>query len=232
MLGERLQKRFRTQAGILAFLQHRHRAIFAAGLATFALVMIMAGRWQDKIGPRKVAIMGGLVLGFGYLLQGVLGGTSFWSMFFCIGIIGGAGIGLGYVCPIAACVKWFPDLKGFVTGLAVAGFGAGAFIFVKLAGSWGNLIATKGINGTFMIFGVIFAISVVVGALMLSNPPAGWLPEGYTPPETKAGEAKAEDFTQGETIRTSQFWMLWAAFVFLGRCWPHGYRMPQKFWRT
>jgi len=207
-------KAIQDPSGEFGFSATEAQAIFAAGLATFAIVMILAGRWQDKIGPRKVAIMGGLILGLGYLLQGLLGGTSFWSMFFFIGVIGGAGIGLGYVCPIAACVKWFPDLKGFVTGLAVAGFGAGAFIFVKLAGSWGNLIAERGINGTFTIFGVIFAISVVVGALMLSNPPAGWLPEGYTPPEVKAGTGKAEDFTQGETVKTGQFWMLWLAFVF------------------
>jgi MFS transporter, OFA family, oxalate/formate antiporter len=207
-------KAIQDPSGDFGFSATQAQAIFAAGLATFAIVMILAGRWQDKIGPRKVAILGGLVLSLGYVLQGLLGGTGFWSMFFFIGVIGGAGIGLGYVCPIAACVKWFPDLKGFVTGLAVAGFGAGAFIFVKLAGAWGNLIATQGINGTFLIFGIIFAISVVIGALMLSNPPAGWMPEGYTPPESKSGGTKAEDFKQGETIRTSQFWMLWISFVF------------------
>ncbi len=206
-------KALQDPTGAFAFSATQAQAIFAAGLASFALMMILAGRWQDRIGPRKVAVVGGLVLGLGYLLAGLVGGTSFWALFFFIGIVGGAGIGLGYVCPIAACVKWFPDLKGFVTGLAVAGFGAGAFIFVKLAGTWGDFIGQYGVNGTFTIFGIIFAISVVIGALMLSNPPAGWLPEGYIPPEA-AGTTKAEDFTQGECIRTHQFWMLWAAFVF------------------
>ncbi|MFH1653284.1 MAG: OFA family MFS transporter [Pseudomonadota bacterium] len=199
--------------GAYAFTATQAQAIFSAGLASFAIVMIMAGRWQDKIGPKKVAMLGGLTLGLGYILAGLIGGTNFWTLFFLIGIVGGAGIGLGYVCPIAACVKWFPDLKGFVTGLAVAGFGAGAFIFVKLAGTWGHLIETHGINGTFTIFGIIFAISVVIGSMLLSNPPAGWKPAGWSPPATHANKT-VRDYTQSETIRTSQFWMLWLAFVF------------------
>ncbi|MBU4485046.1 OFA family MFS transporter [bacterium] len=189
--------------------------IFSAGLATFAIVMIMAGRWQDKIGPRKVALLGAAILGLGYISAGLFGGTSFWAQFLLIGVMGGAGIGLGYVCPIAASVKWFPDLKGFVTGLAVAGFGAGAFIFIKLAGAWGNFLALYGVNGTFVIFGIIFLVVTSIGALMLSNPPAGWKPEGWAPTAaTSNNQVAHKDFTQGETIKTIQFWMLWLSFVF------------------
>jgi len=193
--------------------------IFSAGLATFAVVMILAGRLQDKYGPRIIAIIGGLILGAGYIIAGFTG-TSFIMMFIFIGIVGGAGIGMGYVCPIAACVKWFPDLKGFITGLAVAGFGAGAFIFVKMAGSWMHLINNQGVNGTFLIFGIIFAISVVVGALLLSNPPAGWKPAGWEPHVNKDGtvKAKVKDLTQGQAVRTVQFWMIWLAFVFSAGC--------------
>ncbi len=193
--------------------------IFSAGLATFAIVMILAGRLQDKYGPRIIAIIGGLLLGAGYIAAGFTG-TSFPLMLFFIGIVGGAGIGMGYVCPIAACVKWFPDLKGLITGLAVAGFGAGAFIFVKLAGAWMNLIENQGVNGTFLIFGIIFAVFVVLGAFLLSNPPAGYKPIGWNPPTTKDGteKPKVKDLTQGQTIRTVQFWMIWLAFVFSAGC--------------
>jgi len=193
--------------------------IFSAGLASFAIVMILAGRLQDKYGPRIIAIIGGLMLGAGYIIAGFTG-TSFPLMLFFIGIVGGAGIGMGYVCPIAACVKWFPDLKGLITGLAVAGFGAGAFIFVKLAGSWLGLIETQGVNGTFLVFGIIFAISVVAGALLLSNPPAGWKPKGWNPPVSSDGSEKAnvKNLTQGQTVRTPQFWMIWLAFVFSAGC--------------
>jgi MFS transporter, OFA family, oxalate/formate antiporter len=193
--------------------------IFSAGLASFAFTMILAGRLQDKYGPRVIAAIGGLVLGAGYIAAGFTG-TSFPLMLICVGIIGGAGIGLGYVCPIAACVKWFPDLKGLITGLAVAGFGAGAFIFVKLAGAWGHLIENSGVNQTFLIFGIIFAASVLVGSFLLSNPPAGWKPAGWNPPAAKDGTAKAtvKDLTQGESIKTPQFWMIWLAFVFSAGC--------------
>lgn len=193
--------------------------IFSAGLASFAIVMILAGRLQDKYGPRIIAIIGGLMLGAGYVIASFTG-ASFPLMLFFIGIVGGAGIGMGYVCPITACVKWFPDLKGLITGLAVAGFGAGAFIFVKLAGSWLNLIETQGVNGTFLIFGIIFAASVVAGAFLLSNPPAGWKPKGWNPPVNSDGseKAKVKDLTQGQTIRTPQFWMIWLAFVFSAGC--------------
>lgn len=193
--------------------------IFSAGLFTFAFVMIMAGRWQDRVGPRIVALLGGIVLGAGYIAAS-LTGTSYWLMFVCIGIIGGAGIGMGYVCPIAACVKWFPDMKGFITGLAVAGFGAGAFIFIKLGGAWANLVAAHGVNGTYLVFGVIFLVAVVLGSLLLSNPPAGWKPAGWQPPTAKGGTAlaKAADLTQGECVRTPQFWMIWLSFVFSAGC--------------
>ena len=193
--------------------------IFSAGLASFAFTMILAGRLQDKYGPRTIAIIGGLVLGAGYIIAGFTG-TSFPLMLIFIGIVGGAGIGLGYVCPIAACVKWFPDLKGLITGLAVAGFGAGAFIFVKLAGAWMNLIATYGVNTTFLIFGIIFAVAVVAGAMLLSNPPAGYKPKGWNPPVAKDGSAIAEvaNLTQGQAVRTIQFWMIWLAFVFSAGC--------------
>ena len=193
--------------------------IFSAGLASFAIVMILAGRLQDKYGPRIIAIIGGLMLGAGYIIAGFTG-TSFPLMLFFIGIVGGAGIGMGYVCPIAACVKWFPDLKGLITGLAVAGFGAGAFIFVKLAGSWMNLVATYGVNTTVIIFGIIFAVSVVIGAMLLSNPPAGWKPAGWNPPLAKDGSAKpkVKNLTQGQAVKTPQFWMIWLAFVFSAGC--------------
>jgi len=193
--------------------------IFSAGLASFAIVMILAGRLQDKHGPRIIALLGGVILGLGYIIAGFTG-TSFALMLFFIGIVGGAGIGMGYVCPIAACVKWFPDLKGLITGLAVAGFGAGAFIFVKLAGAWGGLIGSQGVNGTFLVFGIIFMASVVIGALLLSNPPAGWKPAGWNPPEAQGGGAakQVNDLTQGQAVKTPQFWMIWLAFVFSAGC--------------
>ena len=135
------------ETGIYNFSAQEAAWVFSAGLATFAVVMVLGGKWQAKSGPTIVAFTGGLVLGLGYILGGLLGG-SFWAQFFFIGIIGGAGIGLAYVVPIAVGVKWFPDKKGLITGLAVAGFGFGATIWVKLADSWfGGLLNTTQVLG-------------------------------------------------------------------------------------
>ena len=98
---------------------------FSFALATFAISMIPAGRLQDRIGPRKVASIGGILLGLSFVIAAfIVGGDRPWTLYLTYGIIGGAGIGFGYVCPIAAAVKWYPDKRGLITGLAVAGFGA------------------------------------------------------------------------------------------------------------
>jgi MFS family permease len=196
--------------------------VFSAGLATFALVMLFAGRWQAKVGPRVVAITGGVVLGAGYILGAFLG-KAFWPQFLCIGIVGGAGIGLAYVVPIAVGVKWFPDKKGMITGLAVAGFGFGATIWVKLAGSWfGGLLNTTnvfglpGVQSVFFIYGVAFLVLVLLGSVVMVNPPGGWLPAGWDPGRAAGagvGATGAVDLTAAQMAGRPQYWGLLAMFT-------------------
>ena len=112
-----------TEAG---WTKTQTQIVFAAGLATFAVVMVFAGKNLSRIGPRALAIAGGFTLGVGYWIASIDGGTNFWFVLLGIGFIGGAGIGLAYVVPIAVGMRWFPDHKGMITGLAVAGFGFGA----------------------------------------------------------------------------------------------------------
>ena len=192
---------------------------FAAGLASFAGFMIFAGRWQDRIGPRKVATFGGILLGAGYLLASLVDiisagdpliGTTW--LVATYGIIGGAGIGFAYVCPIAALVKWYPDKKGLITGIAVAGFGAGALVMGYVE-EFLLLISTGLVGLPFMTLGIIYLILVVIGSQMLTNPPAGWTPPGYTPP-AKTAEAKGKDFLPKDIISTKVFWLLWFMFLF------------------
>ncbi len=192
------------------------QAVFAAGLAFFAIVMVIAGRLMPKIGPRKLTMLGGIVLGAGYILAGLFGGTSFWPILLCIGVIGGSGIGLAYVVPIAVGMRWYPDHKGLITGLAVAGFGFGAMLWVKLAGAWGHLIADFGLQTTFFIYGIIFGIAVIVGGIWMVFPREGWKPAGWQPPVSAAGKTAGakEDFTSGEMLATPQFYMILLTFAF------------------
>lgn len=191
------------------------QVVFAVGLAMFAVVMVWAGKKLAVWGPRKLTILSGLVLGTGYALAGVFGGTNFWALLILIGVIGGAGIGIGYVVPIAVGMRWFPDKKGLITGLAVAGFGFGAMGWVKLAGSWGHLIANFGLSYTFLIYGIAFMTLVITGGIFMVFPPEGWLPEGYTPPKTEAASDNADFDIKGVgLLKTYQFKLIFLTFVF------------------
>ena len=108
-------------------------------------------------------------------------------------------------------MRWFPDKKGMITGVAVAGFGFGALGWVKLAGSWGDLIDTIGLDGTFMVYGVAFAVLVVIGSIWMKMPPEGWVPEGFVAPKV-VGEG-GEDFTPQEMLRTPQFHLISLTFL-------------------
>ena len=186
--------------------------VFAIELASFAGVMVFAGRALDKYGPQRLALTGGVVMGLGYLLTGVIGATNFWVVAIGVGLVGGAGIGIGYVVPIAVGMRWFPDKKGMITGLAVAGFGFGALGWVKLAGDWGNLIGGLGLATTFIIYGIAFAALVIIGAMWMKMPPKGWLPAGYTPPAKAPGQG-GEAFTTMEMLRTPQFYLIFFTFA-------------------
>jgi len=129
------------------------------------------------------------------------------------------------VCPIATCVKWFPDKRGLITGLAVAGFGAGAFFFAPLAkalvtGGKYQLLGMSlfplpgiGVFNTFMVLGVIFLVAVVLGSQLLKNPPVGYVPAGWTPPRPAAGAKSVKaDLTPSEMLKTPVFWLLWLTY--------------------
>ena len=183
--------------------------IFSAAIAVFAVTMIAAGRLQDRKGPRLVATMGGIVYGAGYLIA-AHSTESLAMMYLSYGVIGGIGLGLGYVCPLAAAVKWFPDKRGLVSGIAVAGFGAGAFLFTQV-GRWIIDSSSSGLSDAFLYLGLIFTVMVVGGAQLLKDPPKGWLPRGYVPNEN--GREKNHEYEWREMVRTRQFFMLFAMFL-------------------
>jgi OFA family oxalate/formate antiporter-like MFS transporter len=185
--------------------------VFSVGLASFALVMVLAGRKLKTWGPQVLAVSGGITLGAGYLLAGLLGATNFWVVLVLIGLIGGAGIGLGYVVPIAVGMRWFPDHKGMITGAAVAGFGFGALGWIKVADDWGGLIERIDLSGTFIAYGIAFAVLVLAGSTVMKMPPEGWLPEGFTPPV--GDDEGMVNFTPREMLRTPQFHLISLTFA-------------------
>ena len=216
-------------ASEFGFLKTQTQAIFSAGLATFAVFTIIGGRLQKKFGPLRIAMLGGTLLGLGYLLGG-FSGANFPLKLLGIGIIGGAGIGLGYVVPIGVGIRWFPDKKGLVSGLAVAGFGFGAFIWILLArppsilgfngliSIQNNIYTIANVDMAFRIYGIAFFILVILGSLVMRNPPDGWKPKGWNPLEEvdeKGNKKKEISLMPKKMLRTKQFYILWLMF-FIG----------------
>ncbi|WP_216828633.1 L-lactate MFS transporter [Alkalihalobacterium elongatum] len=178
---------------------------FSITIATFALTTIFAGRLQDKIGPRWVATIGGLLLGLGLILSSQA--TTLMQLYLYYGVIGGIGIGMTYVCPLSACVKWFPEKRGFISGVAVAGFGLGGLIYKPVIG---YLIELTGVSSSFLYLGLIYLFFVVAGAQLLKNPPA----VDQTAPESAVLLNTHTQFTPKQMLTTYQFYLLWIMFLF------------------
>lgn len=183
--------------------------VFTILVFVFGLTFIAGGRMQDKKGPSVVAVIGGALNALGFFMCAWT--TSQLWMFFWLGVVAATGQGFGYATPIPVMSKWFPDRRGLAVGLAVAGYGGGSAIFGPLGGSW--LIPTYGWRTTFIVFGIVFFVMTMLGALLLKNPPAGWKPEGWTPaPAAKAAASKYE-FNPGEVLKTPGFYFLWIAYA-------------------
>ncbi len=147
--------------------QAQSQIIFGTTIAVFTLSMVLAGKLQSRLGPAPVAFTGGVLFGVGYLFSSLSGGT-FVPLLLGIGVVAGAGIGFGYVCPIATCIQWFPKKKGLVGGIAVAGFGGGAVLLSALAGrllARGNTVLE-----VFRFVGIWYGVAIIVSSLLLSTP--------------------------------------------------------------
>jgi OFA family oxalate/formate antiporter-like MFS transporter len=175
-------------------------AIFTLGIAAF-----VGGLWMRKAGPRVVAMTGGALYGVGIILAG-FSDHGLWVLYLTYGFIGGAGLGLGYIVPIATLVKWFPDRRGFITGVAVAGFGAGALVTAPVAT---RLIAEVGVLKTFMFLGIAYLVLSVGAGWFMVNPPADYKPAGWNPTDAQ-NKGAARNYSLGEALRTWQWYGLWA----------------------
>jgi OFA family oxalate/formate antiporter-like MFS transporter len=180
---------------------------FTLAIAFLGVGTIIGGLWQDRVGPRPVATVAGIVYGISYLLAGYFASAhSLGGLYFSYGLLGGIGMGMGYITPVATITKWFPDRRGLMTGVAVAGYGAGALIMSPFAA---RSIVARGVPATFAILGGVYLVLVVAAAQFYCNPPAGWRPANWQATGTVAKAATTSDFTVQEAMRTPQFWMLW-----------------------
>ena len=161
---------------------------------------------MGRSGPRIVALTSGVLYGAGIFLAS-FAEPNLWILYLTYGLMAGIGIGLGYIVPIATLVKWFPDKRGFITGIAVAGFGAGALVTAPVAK---QLVTGVGLFPTFSILGIIYLIMVVGAAFFMKNPPEGWKPEGWEPEESDTGERSGVDYELGGALKTWQWYALWA----------------------
>ena len=180
--------------------------IFSLAVAVFAVCFLAGGRLQDKKGPYIVSLIGGVLLGAGYALSSRAG--SLGGLYWTFGGLVGAGCGFGYVTPIGVASKWFPDRRGLVIGIMVAGFGGGSAILGPLVP---GLIAAHGWRNVLLALGGIYLVATLIGAQFLRNPPAGWTPPGWSPSLQQA--AARRDFSPAEVLRTSQLWRMLAGYA-------------------
>lgn len=187
---------------------------FSICVLAFAGTMIFAGRLQDIIGPRSTALIGGAVMAAGFLVASQISRISadpqqrVFLLWLTIGLLAGVGVGFAYVCPIAALVKWFPRHKGLMSGIAVAGFGFGAYVFAQKnqVGAAGFLLKYD-IEMFFLVHGLICLVAIGLGALLLRNPP-----DAPTPVKGPANSAAGNDYSWRQTLRSGRFYLLWLMF--------------------
>jgi OFA family oxalate/formate antiporter-like MFS transporter len=177
---------------------------FTIAILTLGFAAFLGGLWMQKSGPRIVGMTGGILYGLGVFLAS-FSNHGLWVLYLTYGVIGGAGIGLAYIVPIATLVKWFPDKRGFITGLAVAGFGAGALVTAPVAT---RLIQRVGVLETFAILGTAYLVLVTVSSFFMVNPPAGYRPAGVAASQSVAQTAR--NYTLREALHTWQWYALWA----------------------
>ncbi|MGL3111331.1 OFA family MFS transporter [Bradyrhizobium sp. BR 1432] len=171
------------------------------------------GGWLERAGPRKAGVVaaccwgGGLLIGaFGVYVH------QLWIMWLGAGVIGGVGLGLGYISPVSTLIKWFPDRRGMATGMAIMGFGGGAMIgapFANLLINYFKTPSSVGVWETFVTMGVVYFVFMMIGAFAYRVTPAGWQPEGWTPPSEKKSMITEHHVHLDNAHKTPQFWLIW-----------------------
>jgi MFS family permease len=183
-------------------------AIFCLGASAAVL-----GRWVEEGGPRRAMFTSALCWAGGFFVSAI--GVylhNLWIVYLGYGVIGGIGLGLGYISPVSTLIRWFPDRPGMATGMAIMGFGGGAFIASPLSVWLMSQFSTPthiGVAETFIVMGIVYLCFMMVGAAIVRLPPPDWAPEGYVRPAQSTRLVTTENVFVYEALRTPQFWLIW-----------------------
>jgi OFA family oxalate/formate antiporter-like MFS transporter len=185
---------------------------YALLLSVLTVGSVAGGKSQQsgKVQPSAIIVIGGLVMGGGFLLAQFTTDATPWLLWISYGILGGFGMGMVYTTTIAVCQKWYPDHRGLVTGIIVSALGAGTVIFTKVAEV---VIPSIGVLKTFALLGVVFIVVCTLGSFFIKNPPEGFKPAGWNPPAPKDGIIN-QNFLPGEALKTPQLYLVAAGLMF------------------
>lgn len=188
--------------------------IFSLAIVFLGLSAAFGGKWLEKVGPRVTMFVAACCFGGGFLISAI--GVSLhqiWLIYLGYGVIGGIGLGLGYVSPVSTLIKWFPDRRGMATGMAIMGFGGGAMIGAPLSVflmEHFKSASSVGVVETFVVMGVVYFISMSIGALAIRIPAPEWRPAGWTPPPAATTKLITSNHVHiDQAMKTPQFYLLW-----------------------
>ncbi len=188
--------------------------IFSLAIVFLGLSAAFAGKWLEHVGPRRTMFTAACCFGGGFLVSAL--GVYLHQialLYLGYGVIGGIGLGLGYVSPVSTLIRWFPDRRGMATGMAIMGFGGGAMIAAPLSVALMNHFRSAtsiGVAETFVVLGIAYFISMSIGALAIRVPPADWKPAGWTPPATNQKKMISRNHVHiDQALKTPQFYLIW-----------------------
>src|SRR5450631_2050796 len=187
--------------------------IFSIAIVFLGLSAAVFGRWVERIGPRKSMFTAALCFGGGFMVSAVgISQHQLSLLYLGYGVLGGCGLGIGYISPVSTLIKWFPDRPGMATGMAIMGFGGGALIAAPLSVLLMKHFATAASNGvleTFVTMGVIYFMFMMIGVVTVHVPPEDWKPAGWVPAAHPQRLVTQANVSVDVAWRTPQFWLLW-----------------------
>src|SRR5271167_594339 len=186
--------------------------IFSLAIVILGLSAATFGKWLEGAGPRKALFASAVCFALGFYIS-YLGVVShqLWLLYVGYGVVGGTGLGLGYISPVSTLIKWFPDRPGMATGMAIMGFGGAAMIAAPLSVWLMSIFSTPthvGVAETFVVLGLVYACFMLVGAAIVRLPAPGWKPEGYVPPAQSRKLVTNKDVYVYQALKTPQFWFI------------------------